>query len=323
MNERSGEAIGPVLPASQAGRTARAYIGLSIGAAIATMGLKLVAYFLTGSVGLFSDAVESVINLIAALIAFGALTVAARPPDVAHAYGYSKAEYFSSGLEGALILVAGGAIAVTAAGRLFQPQPLENVGLGLAVSVVAAAINGGVALVLLRAGRRLRSITLQADGQHLLTDVWTSGGVLVGVLLVQLTGWLVLDPVVALLVAVNIGWTAWRLLRATSLGLLDTALPPGDQEVIAAVLAPYEAEGIRFHALRTRLAGPRRFMSLHILVPGEWTVQQGHNLCEQIEGELLARLVPITVFTHLEPAEDPAALADQFLDRVPPAIHPD
>ena len=305
----------PAPPPARHSPDPRAYAVLSIGAALVTMALKLAAYFLTNSVGLFSDAAESGINLVAALAAFGALTVAARPPDPEHAYGHTKAEYFSSGLEGGLILLAAGAIAATAIDRLLRPQPLENVGLGLAVSLVAAAVNGGVGLVLLRAGSRLRSITLRADGAHLLTDVWTTGGVLVGVVLVQFTGWLVLDPVVALLVAVNIVWTALRLMRDTAQGLLDSAFPPPDQALITRVLDSYRARGIQFHALRTRVAGQRRFMSVHVLVPGAWTIKQGHDLCEQIEHELLAQLPQLTVFTHLEPVEDPVSLDDQTLDR--------
>ena len=303
-------------------RSARSYIGLSIGAAIVTMALKMIAYFLTDSMGLFSDAAELVINLVAALAAFGALTVASRPADQDHAYGHTKAEYFSSGLEGALILVAGGAIAVTAMGRLLHPQPLENVGIALVISTVAACINGAVALVLFRAGRRLRSITLRADGQHLLTDVWTSAAVLVGILMVQITGWWALDPVVALLAAANIALTGMRLVRDTAFGLLDTALPAEDQKAITAVWAKYEARGIRFHALRTRTSGPRRFMSMHVLVPGAWTVLQGHSLCEEIEHDLLERLPHATVFTHLEPVEDPVSMEDQELDRPDPAQAP-
>jgi cation diffusion facilitator family transporter len=206
--------------------SARRYAVLSIAAAVITIGLKLGAYLLTGSVGLFSDAAESVVNLVAAVAALWALLYAARPPDEEHAFGHNKAEYFSSGLESALILIAAAWIGVTAWDRLMDPQPLQNVGLGLAVTLVAAAINGGVALVILRAGRRLRSITLRADAQHLLTDVWTSIGVVLGVLTAQLTGWLVLDPLIALLVAANILWTGARLLRDTAQGLLDHALPP-------------------------------------------------------------------------------------------------
>ncbi len=294
----------------------RSFALLSIGAALLTIGLKLGAYFITGSVGLLSDALESVVNLVAAVIAFWALTIADRPPDEEHAYGHSKVEYFSSGVEGGLILLAAGSIALAAIGRLRQPQPLEAIGLGLSISVVAAAINGGVAYVLLRAGRRLRSPTLEADAHHLLTDVWTTGGVVLGVGLVALTGWLVLDPVIALVVAANIVWTGVRLLRSTGLGLLDTALPDKDQATIDATLEPYRREGVTFHALRTRMAGARRFMSLHVLVPGDWTVQRGHELLEHIESDLRGALPGITVFTHLEPLEDPVAWEDQGLDRV-------
>lgn len=297
------------------GESARNFIVLSLIAAICTIGLKGGAWALTGSVGLLSDAAESVINLLAAGLGFWLLTVAARPPDDEHAYGHSKAEYFASGAESTLILVAAGAIAWTAWSRLFDPQPLENVGIGLAVSLVASAINGAVAIVLLRAAGRLNSITLRADGKHLLTDVWTSAGVLVGIVLVQLTGWLVLDPVIAILVAVNITWTGARLLNDSAHGLLDTALPASDQGVILKVLDQYRSNGIDFHAIRTRQAGQRRFISLHVLVPGDWSVQKGHALCERIERDIIAMLPKSTVFTHLESIEDPLSWGDQGLDR--------
>lgn len=295
--------------------SARFYAGISILAAVFTIGLKFGAYLLTGSVGLFSDAAESVVNLVAAVAALWALTVAARPPDEEHAFGHNKVEYFSSGLESALILVAAAWIGVTAWGRLLDPQPLENVGLGLSITLVAAAINGGVALLVLQAGRRLRSITLRADAHHLLTDVWTSVGVVAAVFLVQLTGWLVLDPLIALLVAANIVRTGIRLLRDTASGLLDQALPEEDQEKISAVLSSYEKRGIRFHALRTRAAGQRRFISMHVLVPGRWTVQKGHDLSEKIEKDLASVLNQSTFFIHIEPSEDPVSFADQDLDR--------
>jgi len=288
---------------------------LSIVAAVLTIGLKLGAYLLTGSVGLFSDAAESVVNLVAAVAALWALLYASRPPDEEHAFGHDKAEYFSSGLESALILIAAVWIGITAWDRLMDPQPLHNVGIGLSITLIAAAINGGVALVILRAGRRLRSITLQADAQHLLTDVWTSLGVVLGIATVQLTGWLVLDPLIGLLVTANILWTGVRLLRDTAQGLLDRALPPEDREVISRVLSRYEEKGIKFHALRTRASGPRRFISMHVLVPGEWTVQQGHDLSEQIERDLAEALPQSTFFIHIEPSEDPASFADQNLDR--------
>jgi cation diffusion facilitator family transporter len=293
----------------------RRYVVLSIVAAVLTISLKLGAYLLTGSVGLFSDAAESVVNLVAALAALWALLYAARPPDEEHAFGHDKAEYFSSGLESALILLAAGWIGVSAWDRLADPQPLQNVGIGLTVALVATAINGGVALVILRAGRRLRSITLRADAQHLFTDVWTSLGVVLGIATVQLTGWLVLDPLIALVVAANILWTGVRLLRDTAQGLLDRALPPEDQAAICGVLSGYEKRGIRFHALRTRASGPRRFISMHVLVPGEWTVQRGHDLSEKIERDLAAVLPQSTYFIHIEPSEDPVSFADQTLDR--------
>src|SRR4051794_7767263 len=282
------------------GRPARSYIILSIIAAVLTIGLKAGAYFLTGSVGLLSDAIESIINLVAALVAFWMLTVAARPADEEHAYGHTKAEYFSSGLESTLILVAAVSIAWAAWGRLLNPQPIENVGIGLAVSLLATGINGGVALILLRAGRKLRSITLTTDGHHLMTDVWTSVGVVTGVVLVAVTGWLVLDSIIAFVVAANITWTGIRLLNDTAHGLLDTALPAEDRDTIQATLNKYRERGIEFHALRTRTAGQRRFMSMHVLVPGDWTVQRGHALCEEIERDIIAALPHSTVFTHLE-----------------------
>jgi cation diffusion facilitator family transporter len=297
-------------------RSARSFVVLSLVAAVLTIGFKLGAYLLTGSVGLLSDAAESVINLIAAGVAFWMLTVASRPPDEEHAFGHSKAEYFSSGVESSLILLAAAGIAWAAWGRLFNPQHLQNIEVGSLVSLIATGINGGVALVLLRAGKRLRSITLTAGGRHLLTDVWTSLGVLTAVVLVQLTGWLILDPVIALLVAANIVWIAVRLMNDSAHGLLDTALPASDQEIISAALSKYEAKGVEFHALRTRVAGQRRFISLHVLVPGNWSVQRGHALCEQIERDLTQLLPKSAVFTHLEPLDDPASWDDVELDRL-------
>ncbi len=301
------------------GRSARSYAVLSISAAVTTIGLKLGAYYLTGSVGLFSDAAESVVNLVAAVAALSALTFAVRPPDEEHAFGHDKAEYFSSGLESALIIIAAAWIGVTAWGRLMDPQPLHNVGLGLSVTIVAAALNGIVALVLLRAGRRLRSITLRADAQHLFTDVGTSGGVVIGVVMVQLTGWLVLDPLIGLVVAANVVWTGVRLLNDTAHGLLDTALPPEELEKISGVLSRYEGDDVHFHAMRTRAAGQRRFVSMHVLVPGRWTVKRGHDLSERIERDLADKLGGnTTFFIHIEPSEDPASFEDQSLDREPP-----
>ncbi|MEB3265697.1 MAG: cation diffusion facilitator family transporter [Cyanobacteriota bacterium] len=290
--------------------SARSYTLVSVGAAVATIVLKAEAWRRTGSVGLLSDALESGINLVAALGAFWALTMAERPADREHPFGHFKAEYFSSGLESALIVVAALAIIQAAVGRLLQPQPLEHVGLGLALSLVATAINGAVAVLLLQGARRFDSITLRADAHHLLTDVWTSAGVVVGVALVQLTGWRSLDPLVAIAVAVNIAVTGGRLLRETASGLLDRALPEEEQQRLEALLEGHAGEGIAFHAVRSRVAGSRRFVSFHVLVPGGWSVQQGHDLCERIERQVAAALPRSHVFTHLEPIEDPVAWDD-------------
>ncbi len=296
-------------------QSARSYTLLSIAAAVLTIGLKFGAYRLTGSVGLLSDALESVVNLVAALVAFWALSFAAKPPDEEHAFGHTKAEYFSSGLESALIVLAAVSIAIAAWERLFSPQPIEQAGLGLALVLVATVINGAVAWTLLRAGKRLRSITLKADAHHLLTDVWTSFGVVIGIFLVKLTGWLVLDPVIALLVAANIVWAGFKLLQETGAGLLDSAIPKAERQTVSNILATYDAQGILFHALRTRVAGSRRFITFHVLVPGNWTVQRGHTLCEEIELAIIEALPGSYVITHLEPKEDPASWTDQALDR--------
>ncbi|HEX9035982.1 MAG TPA: cation diffusion facilitator family transporter [Ktedonobacterales bacterium] len=294
---------------------ARVYIWLSVGAALVTMAIKFIAYELTGSVGLLSDAVESVVNLIAALVALWALWLASRPADDDHHYGHTKAEYFSSGVEGTMIMVAAASIAAAAWPRLLRPQPLDHIGFGLAVSAAASVINGLVATILWRAGKARRSITLTADARHLLADVWTTAGVILALGLVSLTHWYILDPVIALAVAANVLWTGIRLIRESGLGLLDTAIPAEERATIDHTLEPFRAQGIDFHALRTRSSGMRRFVSLHVLVPGAWSVQSGHDLCEDIERALRAALPETTVFTHLEPREDPAAFADQGLDR--------
>lgn len=296
-------------------RSPRSYAALSVGAALVTIALKVAAYHLTGSVGLLSDAAESVVNLAAALVAFWALSVAARPPDEDHAFGHTKAEYFASGVEGTLIVAAAVAIAVEAGRRLVHPQPLTQIPLGVALSVAATALNGAVALVLLSAGRRLRSITLKADAHHLLADVWTTAAVVAGIVLVQVTGWLILDPLIAMAVAVSIVWAGWKLLKETGLGLLDTALPAEDCRLIAEVLAPFQKTGVVIHAIQTRAAGARRFISMHILVPGAWTVKQGHDLSEQIEAAVRGALPQTTIFTHMEPREDPVSWDDRSLDR--------
>jgi cation diffusion facilitator family transporter len=288
---------------------------LSIAAAIATITLKAIAYLLTGSVGLLSDAVESIVNLIGAVMALGMLTIAARPPDESHVFGHSKAEYFSSGVEGLLILVAAVSIGYTAIERLLNPQPLEQLGVGLVVSVVASVINFGVARVLLNAGKRNNSITLEADAQHLMTDVWTSVGVIGGVGLTAITSWSVLDPLVALAVAFNIVWTAIHLLTRSISGLMDASLSEADQQKIETVLEKYRQEGIQFHALLTRQAAARRFVSVHVLVPGRWTVHDAHHVAEDIEADIRKALGEAVVFTHLEPVEDEISLHDISLDR--------
>lgn len=294
----------------------RRYIHLSIAAAILTISLKGLAYYVTGSVGLLSDALESLVNLAAALLALLLLTIAERPPDEEHAYGHSKAEYFSSAAEGALILLAAYSIIATAIQRILEPQPLENIGVGLVISVIASAINFGVARVLMQAGRRHNSITLEADAQHLMTDVWTSAGVVIGVIAVALTGWLILDPLIALAVAANIIWSGVQLMRRSALGLLDSAIPQEERRQVAEILDRYAPQGVQYHSLRTRQAGQRRFISVHVLVPGKWTVQRGHNLLEEIERDVRNALPgPTTILTHLEPVEDPVSMEDIEIDR--------
>jgi cation diffusion facilitator family transporter len=297
-------------------RSLTRFAWLSIAAAMITIGLKAGAYFLTGSVGLLSDAMESGVNLIAAIVALGALTIAARPPDDEHAYGHDKAEYFSSGVEGALILVAAASIAITSINRLLNPQSLEQVGVGLVISLAASLVNFGVARVLLNASRQYNSITLEADSRHLMTDVWTSVGVVAGIALVGITRWEWLDPVIALLVAVNIVWSGIGLIRRSVLGLMDTALPDADRAKVQAILDSYRHQGVAFHAMRSRQSGPRRFVSVHVLVPDNWTVRQGHDLLERIERDIRNALPQITVFTHMEPLGDPVSQQDMMLDRV-------
>jgi cation diffusion facilitator family transporter len=290
---------------------------LSVLAALVTIGLKAGAYLVTGSVGLLSDALESFVNLIAALVALLALSVAARPADDEHAYGHTKAEYFSSGFEGALIVIAAATIVVAAVGRLIVPRPIEAPGLGLTITGVASAINLGVALVLQRAGRRYESITLEADAQHLMADVWTSLGVIIGVGAAALTGWLWLDAIVAIAVATNVLRSGVRLIRRSMLGLLDTSLPDETLATITSILESHGKSGVRYHALRTRQAGARRFISCHILVPGHWTVQRGHDLLEQIEERIREAVPRSVVDTHLEPIEDPVSWEDTRLERPP------
>jgi cation diffusion facilitator family transporter len=289
---------------------------LSIGAAVATMTLKAVAYYVTGSVGLLSDAIESLVNLAGAVIALIMLTIAARPADESHVYGHSKAEYFASFAEGLLILAASAGIINAAVNRLIHPQPLQELGIGMVVSGFASLINLIVARVLMEQGRKRNSISLEADAQHLMTDVWTSVGVIGGVAIAGLTGWYILDPILAIIVALNILWTSVHLIRRSVQGLMDAALPEHEQKLITDVMMKYRPKGVSFHALRTRQAAARRFISVHMLVPGDWTVHDAHHIAEDFESDIRAALGGVvTVFTHLEPVEDELSMEDIFLDR--------
>jgi cation diffusion facilitator family transporter len=297
---------------------------LSIAAALSTMAIKGFAAWLTSSVGLLSDALESSVNLVAAVVALVALTIAAKPADESHTYGHTKAEYFSAAVEGTMILVAAILIVLTAIDRLLHPVALKDVGVGLAVSVVAGGINFAVAMVLRKAGRAHRSITLEADSKHLMTDVWTSVGVVVAVGVVALTGIERLDPIIALLVAANIVYSGIGLIRRSALGLMDQALESGDLDKVMAVLDSHTGPEVQFHEVLTRQSGRRSFMSVHVLVPGRWTVQQSHDLAEVVEQELRDSVPYLHVVTHVEPLEDPRSFADTGLDAVatPPSARP-
>lgn len=295
-------------------RTIYRFAWISIGAAIITIILKLAAWWVTDSVGFLSDALESIVNLVGSIIALIALIVASREPDAEHEYGHAKVEYFSSGGEGALILVAAVAIMVTSVPRLFDPQPVESTWLGIGISVLAAVVNLVAARLLMTAGRQHGSIALEADAHHLLTDVITTAGVIVGVMLIALTGWDILDPVIALIVAVNIVRVGYVLLNRSAHGLMDTALPSEEIQRIESVLNRYRtSEGIEAHALRTRQAGQRRFGSVHILVPGDWTVDRGHRLVEKIEQDIRVEVPGIMIVTHLESLDDPQSFDDRAL----------
>lgn len=298
-----------------AGRPLTHYALLSIGAAVATFLLKLLAWRLTDSVGVLSDALESLANLAAALIALASLAVAGRPEDEDHAFGHSKAEYFAAGLEGALILIAAAAIGWTSIDRFLAPRPLDQPAIGLTILALASAINFAVARLLLRVGRRRRSVALEADGRHLMTDVWTSGAVLLAVGLVSLSGWWWLDPLLGLLLALHIIATGSKLVVESMRGLMDSGLPQEELDAIRAVLAGYVDRGVQYHALRTRRAAALKFMSVHLLMPGAWSIARGHDLAEQVEDDLRKQLPGLIVLTHLEPMEDPASWKDVALER--------
>lgn len=286
------------------------YAVLSLVAGIVVLVLKLGAWYVTGSVGLLSDALESLVNIAAAGVAIVALRAASKPPDADHQFGHGKAEYFSALVEGAMIVVAATMIIYSAIERLLNPAPLEEVGVGLAISVLASLINAAVALLLFRVGRAHGSAALVADAHHLVTDLWTTGGVIVGVVLVALTGWDRLDPIIALAVAINIIVVGVNLLRGSTSGLLDAALPDDEVTAIRQILRGYQREDVVIHGLQTRRAGRQRFVSMHVLVPGDWSVAAGHDLCDAMEGEVEAALPGTTCITHLEPIEDPRAWDD-------------
>jgi cation diffusion facilitator family transporter len=306
--------IGPVPPPTAAhDPRLRLFILLSVAAALVTLGLKTGAYLLTSSVGLLSDALESGINLLAALAAYFSLRYAARPVDRTHTYGHEKIEFFSSGLEGGLIVVAALGIIWAAVGRLIAPVPLEKLGLGTLISAAAALVNLVVARLLLREGRRHRSIVLEADGHHLMTDVWTSVAVLIGVVLVMLTKRVWLDPVAALVMAANIIWTGSVLIRRSFNGLMDHALTDEEQAAIRAAIAGALEADTTFHALRTRQSGARRFADCHLLVPGDWSVKRGHDLGERLEAAVRAALPGLELTLHIEPIEAQASWTDSEL----------
>ncbi|WP_298623967.1 cation diffusion facilitator family transporter [uncultured Zoogloea sp.] len=274
---------------------------LSIAAAISTIAFKAFAWWITGSVGLLSDALESFVNLAGASFALWMIIVTRAPADRRHPFGHGKAEYFSSGFEGILILGASVGIIWAGAERLIQPKDIESPGWGLAWSAVATAVNLVVARVLGRAGERFNSIALKADSRHLMTDVWTSVGVIAGVGLVALTGWLILDPLIAIAVGLNITREAVRLVRESVDGLMDRSLEPEALARAEAVLEDFRARGVSYRNLRTRRAGVSAFVQLTVLVPGEWTVREGHSLLDEIESALAGVLPGTEVTTHLEP----------------------
>jgi cation diffusion facilitator family transporter len=294
----------------------RKYILLSIFAAVLTIVLKTIAWQLTGSIGLLSDAYESMVNLVASVIAFITITIAQRPADNKHAFGHTKAEYFSSAIEGGLIIFAAVSIIISAIPRLTNPIEIENTGVGLLISSSASLINLIVGIILIRNGKKHHSIVLEADGKHLLSDVWTSVGVIVGVVIVSLTGWSVIDPIIAICVAINIVVSGFILIRKSANGLMDASINDKDFARVLKKLDDFKKTGVDFHSLLTRQAGQRIFISVHVLVPGSWTVQKGHDLAEEVEKDLISLFnQPVSVITHLEPLEDPCSHHDIGLDR--------
>ncbi|MEA4950810.1 MAG: cation diffusion facilitator family transporter [Petrimonas sp.] len=298
-------------------RSLKKFMYLSIAAAVVTIGLKFIAYLKTGSMGFFSDALESLVNLFAAIIALILLNISEKPADEGHEYGHGKAEYFSSAIEGALILIAAFSIIYTSIPRIINPQPLENLGIGTLFSVGASLVNLFVGLTLIQNGKKERSIVLEADGKHLMTDVWTSVGVIAGVLVVKFTGLLILDPIIAIVVALNIVYTGYRLISRSASGLMDASIPQEEIKQITDYLNSLKRKNIDFHSLLTRQAGYRKFISVHLLVPGNWTVKEGHDCAEVIEQRIENMFDhTVNVTTHIEPIDDPLSLNDIKIDRL-------
>ena len=287
------------------------FIYLSIAAAVVTILLKFYAFYLTGSMGFFSDALESFVNLFAAVVALIMLTISAKPADKEHEYGHSKAEYFSSAIEGALIVLAALSILLSAVPRLFDPKPLTNIDIGLVFSLAASLVNLTVSLVLIHNGKKKHSLVLEADGKHLMTDVWTSAGVIAGILVVRFTGIYIFDPIIAIVVAINIIYTGYQLISRSASGLMDASISEEAVKKITAYLDSLKAENIEYHSLMTRQAGQRMFISVHLLVPGWWTVKKGHDYADLIEQSIEDMFEePVNVSTHIEPIDDPASMND-------------
>ncbi len=290
-----------------------AYLKVSIAVAVCTIVLKAGAWWVTGSVSLLSDALESLVNLAGAMFALLMVTIAARPPDDGHPYGHHKAEYFSSGFEGVLIFAAAAAIIWEAGHRLFDPQPISQVGWGIALSVVSSAMNGVLAWSMLRKAKEARSMALEADARHLYTDVWTSVGVVAGLLGVMATGWLWLDPVIAMLVALNILREGWSLTSRSAEGLMDQALEPDARAEIDQVLEGFRHHAIRFDHVATRRAGQRRFVDMHMHMPSGWTLGRAAAVRTSVEQALMSavpglratiQLLPLDVEAHFDDPKD-------------------
>ncbi|MCX6731295.1 MAG: cation diffusion facilitator family transporter [Candidatus Roizmanbacteria bacterium] len=289
--------------------------GVSIAASICTITLKLLAFFLTNSVSLLSDALESFVNLIAATITFFMVRLSLKPADETHPYGHGKAEYISSVAEGFFIIVAAGAIIFTAVQRLLNPISLDKPGLGLLFSIVASLINLGVGLVLIKNGKKRHSLALEADGHHLMTDVYTTAGVLVGLIIVYATRLYILDPIIAIIVGLNIISAGFSIMQKSLSGFMDSSIDKEYLDFVKSTFAEYKSQKIEFHGMRTRQSGSRKFISFHMLVPGAWSVTQAHSLAEEVEKKIRTSIPQVTITIHIEPLEDPVSWEDTELDR--------